>query len=85
MHRYYKALAYGLFGYSFGVGLDLIMTKLTENKYEKHYKLISYKKTFYSFLSLFGLCLGSYIGYNKEFGFNKQMITKLTNIFHLKI
>jgi len=85
MYRCYNALTYGLLGYFIGVSGDAVLTKLTENKYEKHYKLISYKKTFYSFLSLFGLCLGSYIGYNKELGFNKQIITKLLNILRHKI
>ena len=79
MHRHYKALAYGLFGYSFGVTLDLIMTKLTENKYEKHYKTISYKKTFYGFLSLCGLCSGAY------FGYNTKILQFLFNIPKLKV
>jgi len=85
MYRHYNALAYGLLGYFIGVSGDAVIKKLTENKYEKYYKLISYKKTFYSFLSLFGFCLGSYIGFNKEFGFNKQIVTKLLNIFRHKI
>lgn len=66
MYRHYNTLAYGLMGYFIGVSGDAVVTKLTENKYEKNYKIILYKKSFHSFLSLFGLCLGSYNGYNKE-------------------
>ena len=83
MHRHYKALAYGLFGYSFGVTLDLIMTKLTENKYEKHYKTVSYKKTLYGFLSIFGCGCG--LSYGIYSGYNNKFLSFLFNIPSIKV
>lgn len=83
MHRHYKALAYGLFGYSFGVGLDLIMTKLTENKYEKHYKTISYKKTLYGSLSIIGVGCG--LSYGFFSGYNNKFLSFLFNIPSIKV
>lgn len=79
MYRYANTVNYGLIGYFIGVSGSAIITKLTENKYEKHYQTVSYKKTFYSPLSLFGLCVGSYIGYNK------QIIRIVLNILRHKI
>ena len=83
MYRHYKALAYGLIGYSFGVTLDLIMTKLTENKYEKHYKTISYKKTLYGSLSILGVGCG--LSYGFFSGYNNKFLSFLFNISSIKV
>ena len=86
MYRQYNSFIYGLFGYFIGVSGDAIIKKITENKYEKHYQTIFNKKTLFGFFSLFGFCSGVYIGYNKQIGFKRQVLSSLLlNILRHKI
>ena len=86
MYRHYNAIAYGLLGYFIGLSGDAVIKKLTENKYEKYYQTVSNKKTLYGFFSLFGFCSGVYIGYNKQLGFKRQVLSSLLlNILRHKI